>query len=129
MLSSAERYCNFSVLLGKTLSAVKITEQNDELLFETTDNQKYKLYHDQECCEQVVLEDICGNLQDLINSPILQAEESSSKQPPQGIQKDEWDSETWTFYRIATEKGLVVLRWYGVSNGYYSESVDFERCA
>lgn len=112
------RYVEVSSLLGKTLDKVERVG-NDELIFHTTDGEVYKLYHEQECCEDVSIEDINGDLEDLIGTPITMAEASSNNV------ENNFDSETWTFYKFATVKGYVTVRWYGTSNGYYSEGVDF----
>jgi hypothetical protein len=114
-------YKDVSVLKGKVLTDIVKTD-NEELWFYTADGEVYKMYHEQDCCESVLIEDVCGDLQDLIGSPILMAEEVHEDGEP----LDEWDeSYTWTFYKFATNKGSVTIRWYGTSNGYYSESVDF----
>lgn len=100
----------------------------DEMVFTADTGDAFKLHHWQNCCESVQIEDICGDLADLVGSPIVQADESESRDRPEGLNREyESVSETWTFYRIATAKGLVVVRWVGESNGYYSESVDFAR--
>ena len=118
----------FEDLLGKILSRIDVNKANDEIIFVEDSGKKYRMYHDQNCCESVSIEDICGNLDDLIGSPIIRAsEDSNSETHPKGfIPEYEPDSFTWTFYNIATAKGHVTIRWYGESNGYYSESVDFE---
>ena len=117
---------DFSELIGKTLTAIGGAEVgNDCIIFETTDGDIYKLYHYQDCCESVDIEDINGDPNDLIGLPILLAEEATSEENPDGYIPEYQDSFTWTFYKIATNKGYVVIRWYGESNGYYSESVDF----
>lgn len=77
------------------------------------------------CCEQVSVEDVVGDVDDLVGSPILVCEESTNSTFPPLNELDE--SYTWTFYKIATIKGWVDIRWYGESNGYYSEDVTFER--
>lgn len=111
----------FSDLLGKTLTS--ITKTNDELIFTTSRNEKFKSYHEQGCCENVRIEDIEGDLNDLIGTPLLKAEESTNSEDAFKRKMD--DSFTWTFYKLATIKGYVTIRWLGESNGYYSERVSF----
>ncbi len=111
-------------LIGKTLSVVR--NNGDTVDFITTDGDSYQLYHDQDCCEGVAVEDVEGDLNDLTGSPITQAEEVASSEPFNGKPENP-DSYTWTFYKLATVKGYVTIRWLGESNGYYSESVSFKK--
>ncbi len=133
---------DISELVGKTLRDVK--SGYDSIHFTTDDGINYIMQHNQDCCEHVAVESIAGDLKDLIGTPILVAEERTSGHygsvkhgsVPDFIYIEAWktkpgyyasDSETWTFYTLRTIKGSVDIRWYGSSNGYYSESVDFER--
>jgi hypothetical protein len=109
-------------LVGKTFYHVyTITGGRSDILYFKGKEKFYKFYHYQDCCESVTIEDICGDLRDLEDTPIISVEESSNNKS----NKKECESETWTFYIFRTIKGTVSVRWYGNSNGYYSESVDF----
>lgn len=111
-------------LLNKTIKKISILEDKSEMYFFCSDGNKYVMYHDQECFESVYIEDIAGNLEDIIGSPLLMADKiTNSKDPEEECDK----SFTWTFYNFATVKGYVTIRWYGESNGYYSEEVAIEK--
>jgi len=119
----------FSDLLGKILREIKTYPKGESkptsVIFMTNDGRVYEQRHYQDCCEQVWLEDVAGDWADLIGSPILKAEvaQSSTDAPP--ISGDYDSTHTWTYYKLATIKGSVDIRWFGTSNGYYSEEVDF----
>lgn len=119
-----EEEASFSELEGKTILTITgLTSGSDEVLFCCTDGTVYKMYHAQDCCETVSIDDVCGDVNNLVGEKIVLAEENSSTK---GAPKDEFDNSfTWTFYKLATRKGYVDIRWYGTSNGYYSEKVDF----
>lgn len=121
-----------SELKGKTLTKIEGMEKySGSVKFYCTDGSAYEMYHSQECCESVLIDDVCGDVNDLIGSEILVADEIIHEgENPEGVEVPEYqDSFTWTFYKLATSKGYVDLRWYGESNGYYSESVDFRQIA
>jgi hypothetical protein len=108
-------------MVGRTFSEITGEFNDSEVCFKSTDGFTFKFYHEQDCCESVYLEDITGNLNDLLNTPILLAEERHNHDNPP---EEYTESHTWTFYEFRTIKASVTLRWLGESNGYYSESVD-----
>lgn len=112
-------------IIGKTFTSV--TSTDDTVTF-SNDEETYIMQHNQDCCESVYLEDVNGDLADLVGTPIVEATEETSGTNPPGVPVPDYqDSFTWTFYRIRTIKGTVVLRWYGSSNGYYSETVNVDK--
>jgi hypothetical protein len=106
----------FSDLLGKTLLDIQVDKNLNQILFYTKD-EVYSLDHHQDCCETVYIESVVGDVNDLIGNPLLIAQEVSH------ISNDK--EEEWTFYKLATIKGYVDIRWVGELNTYYSVKVDF----
>lgn len=113
-------------LIGKKLTKIDVNRSNeDTIIFYCEDGSIYKMYHEYDCrdSENVYVDDICGDIHDLLNHPIILAEESTNNENP----KEDSCSFTWTFYKLATEMGYVTIRWYSCSNGFYSEKVSFEQ--
>ena len=112
---------NIENMVGKVFTSV--TQDGYGMVF-ANEKEKFTFTHWQDCCESVTIEDIVGDLSDLEGEPLLIAEEVSGETPTEDDVYRE--SCTWTFYKFATRKGYVDVRWLGESNGYYSESVDLE---
>ena len=106
-------------MVGKVFTSVR--NENTELVFENA-TERFVFFHQQDCCEHVSIEDVCGELQDLVGEPLLMAEEVEG-QTPVDFDEAEHESVSWTFYKFATRKGYVDVRWLGETNGYYSEGV------
>lgn len=117
-------YVQFNALQGLVLENI-LTDGHDEVLyFVMGDGNVYQMWHEQDCCEHVSIEDVVGDLRDLKGHVIVTAEEVADSEEES---KDSYESCTWTFYKIGTSRGDVTIRWFGSSNGYYAEGVSFGR--
>ena len=108
-------------MVGKVFTSIR--NETYELVFENA-TERFVFFHAQDCCESVSIEDVCGDLEDLVGEPLLLAEEVSGATEPD---VEHSESYTYTFYKFATRKGYVDVRWLGESNGYYSEGVSLGR--
>lgn len=111
-------------MMNKTMTEAYGYEGGREIRFVAEDGTNFIFLHHQNCCENVRVEEIIGNLNDLVGSPLYLAEESSNRDKLPDQQSS--DSHTWTFYKFGTNKGYVTIRWLGTSNGYYSERVSLD---
>jgi hypothetical protein len=132
----------FEVLKGETItkiestfSEIKNAPSNDGLItgrdsvvIHTASGKVYEMWHGQDSSEKVYLADVDGDWKDLIGSPILMAEKVTSDLEQEDDENPFGDTlyKVWTFYKLATIKGYVTLRWIGESNGYYSVEVIFK---
>lgn len=118
---------DFSILKGLTITSIDgLEDDSAEVIFTTSEGRRFEMSHSKDCCERVSIEDVCGDVNDLLNSPILLAEKETSDEDPVDVNKEYHDDlYCWTFYKLSTFKGDITIRWYEESNGYYSVGVDF----
>jgi hypothetical protein len=114
--------------IGTMVGSVVLRASRDEdsITFET-DRGTWLLRHERDCCEEVTIEEVNIDLA-TVAGLVTRAEEASSVGGLHGDaegKEDAWgDSWTWTFYRFCIGGQDFEARWFGQSNGYYSEDVD-----
>lgn len=111
----------------RRIKDIKGLEKNSNsvtIIFE--DGTTISQYHEQDCCESVVIEQVDGDPSKHVGAiahelleKVLHPEDMQADDLPDYI-----ESLTATFYTLKTSKGYLDWRWYGESNGYYSESVE-----
>lgn len=117
---SEENWKTFSELGGKTIKSVSGLEGGSTFLcitFESGD--RLKMYHQQECCEDVHIEgcqDVSPN--ELEGCVVASLEEYTRSGEGLG-----WGICQYTFYKLVTSKVDCTIRWIGESNGYYGVGV------
>lgn len=123
----AEERFTIDDMRGQTFTKVYVTDDKSEMIFEN-DEFVFTFYHEDDCCECVQVEDVVGDLNDLVGKPldVIEVVRYDDVTPDGLGLEDPEDSYVWTFYKFATIKGYVDVRWLGESNGYYSEEVDFK---
>lgn len=133
MIADNEEYRDISVLVGLTLTAIDAKRDDEdgdivELWFRTECGRTFRMFHEQDCCETVYLNDCGGcSIEDVVGDTILHAE-TASTQGDEVMQKffsEGGERHLWTFYKISTVFTSLTLRWLGSSNGYYAEDVSF----
>ncbi len=113
-----EQLAEFGHLQGRVILAIEGATEHSEEVRIVTALGTYVLRHEQDCCEHVSVADVTGDPAELVGALVVVAEVSIDGGDCAG------GSQTWTFYRIQTPQGDLDIRWFGESNGYYSEGVD-----
>ena len=116
---------DFFTLKGQTIR--KIIALSTGSLKIVTDKYKYHLYHEQDCCENVRLVDVIGDVDNILNKEIIFAEEDSGAKDPEWHTSYDYDCHhTWTKFVLGTKNANVEFWFLGESNGYYSESISIQ---
>lgn len=110
-------------ITGKITKVIK--DEADEwvaLVLET--GEIYVAFHEQDCCEHVWITDY-GDIESAVGEHLMQLGSVSSDGGEE--LPDDQGSHTWTFVNVRTDKDAYQLRFYGTSNGYYSEDAQWYR--
>jgi hypothetical protein len=117
---------NFFELKGQIVKEITGLEKDSCEVFIRTNNGTYRLCHEQDCCEHVVIDKVIGNVSDLVGEVIF-AEEDAGANEPDWYKESYYDSHTWTKYVLKTASASLEFWFLGESNGYYSEDITIEK--
>ena len=113
-----------SDLIGKKIEKIEgLVKGSDMVTITLADGATLVQEHYQECCENVEVEQVDGNIQRHVGALFMDVSEKVVDGGEDGFPDDypcdEYSSCTATFYTLKTSRGYLDWRWVGESNGYY----------
>ena len=116
---SEEIWKDFPEVKGKKIESVSGLEVGSGSIFiKFEDGDRLVLYHPQECCEHVRVEDCEDITPNELEGCVIHSFEEYVKS------SDGWMGSTkYTFYKLITNNVDCTIRFLGESNGYYGVSV------
>lgn len=118
-LMAGMTYRTIEELKGETITLIE-RNQDEEIVFTCASGRRFRMYHNQDCCESVAIGSVDGDILSIVGRAIIRAREE-----PGHEDGGKYESVTFTDFILATETSEVTIHWVGESNGYYSESVEF----
>lgn len=97
---------------------------HNDVLYLCTRQAIFAIRHEQDCCEDVWFVDGEEDISDMVGDYLVKIRIDVSPQDRDSNRIDECS--TWTFVTIQTLRNSYSFRWYGESNGYYSETVQLD---
>jgi hypothetical protein len=97
-----------------------IDQLGDEILVTSASGRRWRIWHEQDCCESASLESTDGDLSSLVGKCV----EIDHDAEPMGDPPPQYP-ESWTRTKITfrADGDTVVTRWLVESNGYYGEEI------
>ncbi len=119
-------YANFFELKGKIIKEINGLKIGSDEVFIRTNDETYKIYHAQDCCEHVRIVKVIGNVDELIGEVVFAEEDAGANEPDW---HDEYldESRTWTKYVLKTANASLEFWFLGESNGCYSENISIKK--
>jgi len=108
-----------NVLIGKTLTGIKVANDKEAILFQTTDGDLI-VRVDADCCSHSWVESI--ELPALGFPALVTAAEDLGLNKP-GVDTGDYEYLQFYGFKISTDRGEIVIDYRNSSNGYYGGSL------
>lgn len=113
---------NVKVLEGEILTNIDIDEDKRQMLLTTKSGRVFRFHHKQDCCEDVKIVGLDENFTTLQGKVINEVKEEVVEEE----NMEDYEHRTKTNFIFKTDENTAICRWVGISNGYYSETVDID---